>query len=93
MYARAWSRLPGSVPQILYSLHMLTTLGRGLLGQGKGIVRQLGMSDIKRYNVAVMITLADTLPPKLHIMCTYGGPPDDGQKGLIFKPTHKNILF
>ena len=39
------------------------------------------MSDIKEYNVAVMTTLADTLPPKLHIMRTYGGPPDDGQKG------------
>ena len=34
--------LPGNVPQIPYSLHMLTTLGRGLLGQGKGIVGQLG---------------------------------------------------
>ena len=34
--------LPGSVPQIPYSLHMLITLGRGLLGQGKGIIGQLG---------------------------------------------------
>ena len=34
--------LPGSVPQISYSLHMLTTLGRDLLGQGKGTVGQLG---------------------------------------------------
>ena len=34
--------LPGSVPQIPCSLHMLTTLGRGLLGQSKGIVGQLG---------------------------------------------------
>ena len=34
--------LPGNVPQIPYSLHMLTTLGRGLLGQGKGILGQLG---------------------------------------------------
>ena len=34
--------LPGSVPQIPYSLHMLTTLGRSLLGQGKGIVGKLG---------------------------------------------------
>ena len=33
--------LPGNVPQIPYS-HMLTTLGRGLLGQGKGILGQLG---------------------------------------------------
>ena len=39
------------------------------------------MSDIKDYNVAVMTTLADTLPPKLHIMRTYGDLPDDGQKG------------
>ena len=31
--------LRGSVPQILYLLHKLT---RGLLGQGKGIVGQLG---------------------------------------------------
>ena len=34
--------LPGNVPQIPYSLHMLTTLGRGLLGQDKGILGQLG---------------------------------------------------
>ena len=34
--------LPGSVPQIPYSLHMLTTIGRDLLGQDKGIVGQLG---------------------------------------------------
>ena len=34
--------LPGSVPQIPYSIHMLTTLGRDLLGQGKRIVGQLG---------------------------------------------------
>ena len=34
--------LPGNVPQIPNSLHMLTILGRGLLGQGKGIVGQLG---------------------------------------------------
>ena len=27
----------------LYSLHMLTTLGRGLLGQDKGILGQLGL--------------------------------------------------
>ena len=27
----------------LLTIHMLTTLGRGLLGQGKGIVGQLGM--------------------------------------------------
>ena len=34
--------LPGNVPQIPYSLHMLTTLGKGLLGLGKGILGQLG---------------------------------------------------
>ena len=34
--------LRGSVSQISYSLHMLTTLGRDLLGQDKGIVGQLG---------------------------------------------------
>ena len=34
--------LPGSVAQIPYSLHMLITLGRDFLGQGKGIVGQLG---------------------------------------------------
>ena len=34
--------LPGNVPQIPYSLHMLTTLGSGLLGQGKRILGQLG---------------------------------------------------
>ena len=34
--------LPGSVPQIPYTLLMLTTLGRGLLWPGKGIVGQLG---------------------------------------------------
>ena len=32
----------GNVPHIPYSLHMLTTLGRGLLGQDKGILGQLG---------------------------------------------------
>ena len=37
-----YPKLPGNVPQILYSLHMLTTLGRGLLGQSKVIVEQLG---------------------------------------------------
>ena len=39
------------------------------------------MSEIKDYNVAVMTTLAKYDPPKLHIMRTYGGPPDDGQVG------------
>ena len=39
------------------------------------------MSDIKEYNVAVMTTLVNTNPPKLHIMRTYGGIPDDGQVG------------
>ena len=34
--------LPGSVPLIPYSLHMLTTSGTDLLGQSKGIVGQLG---------------------------------------------------
>ena len=34
--------LPGNVPQIPYSLHMLTTLVSGLLGQDKGILGQLG---------------------------------------------------
>ena len=46
MHVQAWSvllhgtypGLPGSVPQIPYSLHMLTTLGRDLLGHSKGIV-------------------------------------------------------
>ena len=38
------------------------------------------MGNIKDVNVAVMTTLAETKPPKLHIMRTYGGIPDDGQK-------------
>ena len=44
MYVRhgTYPGLPGSIPQIPYSLHMLTTLGRGLLGEGKGLVGQLG---------------------------------------------------
>ena len=39
------------------------------------------MGNIKDVNVAVMTTLAETKPPKLHIMRTYGGISDDGQKG------------
>ena len=40
------------------------------------------MSDIKDCNVAVMTTLAETKPPKLHLMRTYGdGSTDDGQVG------------
>ena len=37
MYVRhgTYPGLPGSIPQIPYSLYMLTTLGRGLLGEGK----------------------------------------------------------
>jgi len=38
------------------------------------------MSEIKDYNIAVMTTLADTKPPKLHIMRNYGGP-EHGQVG------------
>ena len=39
------------------------------------------MGNIKDVNVAVMTTLAETKPPKLHIMRTYGGIPDDDQRG------------
>ena len=42
--------LPGNVPHIPYSLHMLTTLGRGLLGQDKGILGQLGTLTVILYD-------------------------------------------
>ena len=44
MYVQAWYEATydyQGVSKIPYSLHMLTTLGKGLLGQGKGIVGQL----------------------------------------------------